>query len=288
MDKKSTSSRIVATVEKIEKETGHRARRRCEELHPQEEVAAYFVAKVDVSELKMEKLQKGLPTLRRLLEAVGFGLYQIDYTQDVSGVLVRPALVRHLVDIHGFFQQGDFAFPENGGCILDNTGSVGNHVCTLVQTRNGRITSTKFYNKVVSQFEAGDVRETLGGHLTHYVDSTNKHLRRTLLHLDVQRRGCTRVEILLYACEEEDLSKSVAEELVAEAMELANTEEGLFVVQPPAKQWENLAQLLDRCMLLGDRPQAAIYVPWSGHSKTGRVQGMLVKPTAAKVEDDEA
>ena len=135
----------------------------------------------------MEKLQKGLPALRRLLEAVGFGLCQIDYTQDFSGVLVRPALVRYLVDIHGFFQQGDFAFPENGGCILDNTDSMGNHVCTFVQTRNGRTTSTKFYNKVVSQFEAGDVQETFGGHLAHYVDSTNKHLRRNFYNQSAKK-----------------------------------------------------------------------------------------------------
>ena len=41
-------------------------------------------------------------------------------------------------------------------------------------------------------------------------------------------------------------------------------------------------------MVLGDRPQGVIYAAWSGHSKTGRVQGMLLKPTAAKLEDDEA
>ena len=127
---------------------------------------------------------------------------------------------------------------------------------------------------------------SLGGHLAHYVDSTNSHLRRTLLHPDVQRRGGTRLEISLYACDTEDLSQIVAEELIAEALELANTEEGLFVVQPPAKQSGNLAQRLDRCMLLGDRPQGAIYLAWSGHSKTGRVQGMLVKPTAATFADD--
>ena len=40
--------------------------------------------------------------------------------------------------------------------------------------------------------------------------------------------------------------------------------------------------------MLRDHPQGAIYVAWSGHSKTGRVQGMLVKPTAAKVEDGAA
>ena len=70
-----------------------------------------------------------------------------------------------------------------------------------------------------------------------------------MLHPDVQRRGCTRLEISLYACDTEDLFQTVAEELIAEALKLANTEEGLFVVQPPAKQWENLAQHLDRCML---------------------------------------
>ena len=91
------------------------------------------------------------------------------------------------------------------------------------------------------QFEAGDVREPFGGHLAHYIDSTNRYLRRTMLHPDVQRRGCTRIEILLYACDTEDFSQAVAEELIAEALELVNTKEGLFVVQPPAKQWENLA-----------------------------------------------
>ena len=188
--------------------------------------------------------------------------------------------------VHDFFQQGQFAFPENGGCNLDNTDSVGDNVCTFVQTRNGRTASTKFYNKVVCQFEAVDVRESYGGHLAHYIDSTNRHLPWTMLHPDVQRRGCTRLEISLFACDTEDLSQTVAEELIAEALELANTEEGLFVVQPPAKQWENLAQHLDRCMLLGDRPQGALYLAWSGHSKTGGVQGMLVKPTAEKVADD--
>ena len=47
------SSRIIETVEKIEKETGYRARRRWNELYPNENPAAYFAAKVDVSELLM-------------------------------------------------------------------------------------------------------------------------------------------------------------------------------------------------------------------------------------------
>ena len=80
------------------------------------------------------------------------------------------------------------------------------------------------------------MRKPFGGHLAHYVDSTNRHLRWTMLHPNVQKRGCTRLEISLYACDTEDLSQTVAEEPIAEALELANTKESLFVVQPPAKQ----------------------------------------------------
>ena len=67
-----------------------------------------------------EKLQKGLPVNAALCwMTVGCGLYQIDYTQDFSGTLVGPALVQHLESVHEFFQQNGFAFPENGGCILE-------------------------------------------------------------------------------------------------------------------------------------------------------------------------
>lgn len=61
-----------------------------------------------------------------------------------------------------------------------------------------------------------------------------------LRHPKVQRRGCTTIEVSLYTCASEDLSRTVAEELVAKALELANTKKGLFVVQLPANQGKNL------------------------------------------------
>ena len=124
------SSRIIETVEKIEKETGYRARRRWNELYPNENPAAYFVAKVDVSELLMEKLQKGLPAMRRLLMSVGCGLYQIDYTQDFSGTLVKPALVQHLVRVHDFVVE----FCGSGApisCLDEGANMVANAVCIV-------------------------------------------------------------------------------------------------------------------------------------------------------------
>ena len=157
----------------------------------------------------------------------------------------------------------------------------------------GYTVRTKAYNKVVSNFEAGEIRKPIGGHLADYVDCPNEHLRRTFLHPDVQARGCTRIEVSLYACRGGDLSANTATEVVAEALALVSPsdlqeEQGLFVVQPLAKQWENLAASIDRCLVLADRPQGSIFVARYAHTTTGRVSGVWVRPSKANADKEEA
>ena len=98
-------SKILVTIAKIESDTGQRARKQWKKLLSEKEVYAYFVAKIDVSEVEIAHLQECLPMLARLLESRGDGTYQIDYTQDFSGVVDRKALVDHLqangFEIHG-------------------------------------------------------------------------------------------------------------------------------------------------------------------------------------------
>ncbi|MEW8688947.1 MAG: hypothetical protein AB2556_24270 [Candidatus Thiodiazotropha sp.] len=157
----------------------------------------------------------------------------------------------------------------------------------------GYTVRTKLYNNMVSNFEAGEVREPIGGYLADYVDCPNEHLRRTFLHPDEQAQGCTCIEVSLHACCGRDLSAGTAEEVVSEALALvsppvsatAEQQEALFVVQPPAKQWANLAACLDRCLVLADRPQGSILVAWYAY-KTGRVSGVRVQPTKAKADND--
>jgi hypothetical protein len=250
-----------------------------------------FVEKVDVSDVPIDELLSALPSFQRHLRGYGFGLYSIDYTRDFSGVLDRETLVAHLRDTHGFREQGDLAaaMGEDVPTILDNTGSVGNHVCTWVQTApHGYTVRTKLYNKVVSNFEAGEVRQTFGGHLADYVDCPNAHLRRTFIHPDVQARGCTRIEVSLYACRgEATLSAETGNEVVQAALDIVSPDgEGLFVVQPSAAQWRNLAAAIDRCLVLADRTQGEIYVAWYAHTTTGRVAGVRIRPTKTNTDDD--
>jgi hypothetical protein len=293
--KNTEGSAIRETVARIEFDTNNRAQRKWREIYPGTEPAGLFVAKVDVSEIPMDELQAALPAFECLLLAHGNGLYSIDYTRDFSGVLDRETLVEHLCAFKGFCEQGDLAtaMREETPTILANTDSVGKHVCTWVRTSEASYTvRTKLYNKVVSNFEAGEIREPIGGHLADYVDCPNQHLRHTFLHPDVQARGCTRIEVSLYACRVRDLSANTAAEVLEEALALVSPkddlsqEEGLFVVQPPPKQWENLAACLDRCLVLADRPQGQIFVAWYAHTTTGRVSGIRVRPTKAKVDDE--
>ena len=246
------SSTIRATIVKIEKDTFHNAKRKWGEIHPQKKIAGYFVAKCDVSEVPLEELHGGLHVFEKCLEGYGYGIYSIDYTQDFSGVLDRKALVGHL----GFRNAGDFctAIGKKEPTILENTDNVGEHVCTWISTtEEGHTARTKIYNKVVSNFEAGEIREPVGGHLAEYADCPNQHLRKTFLHPDVQARGCTRIEVSLYGCLQNQLSSKKATDCIEEVLEKVSIEEedeeeyGLFVVQPPSKQWKNLAKSVDRC-----------------------------------------
>ena len=286
-----SSTRIPQTIQGIEERDEGRLARTWQSIHGGERATAFFVAKMDVSELPIATLHAGLPKLQRLLVANGMSLYQVDYTQDLSGTLDRKALVQRLEEAHRFAYQGQ-APPQNPqGCILDNTSSVGNHVATFVWSTGTRAVSAKFYNKLVAQIEAGDVRGTFGGHMSGLVASTNQHLRQTLAHPDVLARGCTRLEISFYGCLVEELDAAKAEAILEHVLDMATPEgegsdTGLFVVQSLAKLWENYASCLDRCFVLADRPQGAIYVDWSGNSQTGRLQGVLVRPQKAQVERD--
>ena len=83
------------------------------------------------------------------------------------------------------------------------------------------------------------------------------------------------------------LCTETAKELVQNALEEVSQEgEGLFVVRQPKRQWQNLASVFGRCFLLADRRQGEIYMAWEVDITTGRVQGIVAKPTTDRVNND--
>ena len=92
---KIETSIIRSTIERIEKETDCCAKKNWQRQHTNP-IHALFVAKMDVSEIDIQKLHDILPTLEERLQAQGYGIYSIDYTRDFSGTLDRKKLVEYL------------------------------------------------------------------------------------------------------------------------------------------------------------------------------------------------
>ncbi|CAH3196389.1 unnamed protein product, partial [Porites evermanni] len=195
----------------------------------------------------MENLQQALPTLESLLEDRGDAIFQIDFAQDFFG-RARPK--------SAYFAFQDFGFPEARGTILDNTGSVGEHVCTWIQTTNsGCTTRTKLYNKIVSQFEAGEVQ-------THFeaISPTTSVLRRnTFAHLKAQTK------VSLHAYQGGGFPKKQRKSWYKTPWKrcLKRERKSLWYSRRKGN-----GRTLDPCFLLADRPQREIHMTWGLHTTT--------------------
>jgi len=266
-----TSGIVGNTIDAIERKTNNKCIDQWRYI-TNEEPTACFVAKLDVSKVSIHKLHQHLETFQKHLLAIGFNLYCVDYTQDFSGTLHRSNLVNFLMS-EGYNMQGDFisAFNNDTPTILENTSSVGNNVCTWISTENGKTIRVKLYNKIVSNFEAGEVQSQFGGHLADYADCSNEHTRKTFTNKDVQERGCTRVEISLYAFERGE--EAIAQNIMQEALEMFR-EKNLFFIQPAPNQWRCLAEQIDRCCVIANKPSKTINIGWYANTKTGKIAGM--------------
>jgi len=283
LEKKNSTSTIRRTIREIE-ETSNLRESFVEEN--KEEPEGIFLAKVDVSDIPIDTVLRNLQKMDKHIRPCMFGLYSIDYTQDFSGTLDRKTLVRFLEKEKNFRTQGDFFSAMDGAngepTILDNTDSVGGNCCTWVSsnTNLGTAIRAKIYNKIVCNFEAGEVLSAVGGHLAEYVSCPNKHLQKTFEHPDVEARGCTRIELSVY---NPKTSKKQAIEAIDSIRETISGD--LFVVQPPTQQWKLLAKKIDKNLVVSNRELGEIFVAWYGHSETGRICGVQVHPKNIRNSD---
>lgn len=101
-------STVRATIARIENDTKNKTRIQWVAQHEVDPIGV-FVAKVGVSEIPIDELQKALPKFDTELLFRGYGIYSIDYTQDYSGVLDRKTLVEYLCEKKDFREQGDLS-----------------------------------------------------------------------------------------------------------------------------------------------------------------------------------
>ena len=276
-----TNSSILKTIVEIEKKTP--IRKKWEERTTRQAFGV-FVAKVDVSNIPIQELQRYTPELEKSLFANGYYIYCVDYTQDFSGTMDKKELIAYLLEDGDFREEGDTFDIDSDNIVLNNSSSVGRNVLTYLRKDGGQMRRVKFYNKIVSNLEAGEVRQSFGGHLYDYVYSSNERLRRLFWHPDAKSRGITRLEVSLYG-RQYRLTENIGEFLISREFRLMSKSKPLFYIQPAAKQWQALAEKIGQCFALVDRPNHTLYFAWYGSSLTGRIAGVRID--YAKKKDKE-
>ena len=298
LDKKK-NGRILSTIQKIEKHSN--VKNKWMQCNKEEKPKGAFVIKIDVSNVSLQSLQENLLILQTKLLTIGYAIYCVDYTQDYSGTMSREVLVNYLLEQPEFrLEKGDENFNATY-TILDNIESVGRNVLTWIyeDEKTKELTyRVKIYNKIGCNFEAGEVRNSIGGHLADYVYSSNERLRRLFANKDVQERGISRIEVSVYGLHE-DISNTIGENLIKNVLDIVTpleppetyeiynpVERPLFFISPPKQQWRNLAEESTKCFILVDRHNHIIYLIWYGSVLTKRLAGIQIDYSKKKDKDN--
>ena len=276
------NSSILKTIVEIEK--NHPVRQKWEERTLNQPFAV-FVVKVDVSNIPIQELQKYIKELEQALFTIGYYIYCVDYTRDFSGTMDKEELAKYLIEEEDFREEGDTSNMDKTHIVLKNNGSVGRNVLTYIRRDGKSMQRVKFYNKIVSNLEAGEVRNNFGGHIFDYVYSSNERLRRLFWHPDTKKRGITRLEVSLYG-RQYRLSENIGDFLITRELKLMSKKYMRFYIQPAVNQWKALAENIKQCFILVDRPNHLVYVAWYGNSLTGRIAGVKVDYAKKKDKED--
>ena len=298
-EKEKENSTIYQTLKHIERRTNKKAFNGYKKRYDCENPVAVIKYKVNTSRLPLKKVLNNLNKLEDNLSGHGAGLMTIDYTRDLSGVLEKERLVNHFLKL-GFIEQSsseeekyyiinEFTRFKTWNektvknedenefkgkiIIIDSDATCGRNTFKYIKNIGSVCCVVKYYNKIVSNFEAGDVQKKIGTHLAEYAFThSDEHLEKTFRHPDVIERGMTRLEISIHGFDPKiNYSQMLKEEfnLVKDAK--------IFHIQPGAEQWLRLAKHITQCALFANKTTQEISLFWYGSSVTKRVAGVTSK-----------
>ena len=300
-EKEKENSTIYQTLKNIEKRTNNTAFKGYYNFYDCQNPAAVIKYKVNTSRLTLKNVLNNLNKLEKRLNTCGAGLMSIDYTRDLSGVLEKERMIKHFLKL-GFIEQSD-SEEENKKYyivneftkfktweektiknddgedikskvkIIDSDSTCGRNAFKYIRNIGPVCCVVKYYNKIVSNFEAGDVQKKIGTHLAEYAFTHScEHLEKTFRHPDVVERGLTRLEISIHGFNPKiNYCKMLEDEfnLVKDVR--------IFHIQPGAEQWLRLAKHITQCSLFANKATHEISLFWYGSSLTKRVAGVTKK-----------
>ena len=307
-EKEKENSTIYQTLKFIERRTGGKAFYGYTQYYDCKNPIAVIKYKVNTSRLSLKKVLVNLNKLEKRLNVLGAGLMSIDYTRDLSGVLEKKRMIEHFLKL-GFIEQTNSKEENKNNYIIneftrfhtweektvnnedededkfkikiiDSDSTCGRNTFKYIKNIGSVCCVVKYYNKIVSNFEAGDVQKKIGTHLAEYAFTHScDHLEKTFRHPDVVERGITRLEISIHGFDPKiNYSRMLEEEfnLVKDVP--------IFHIQPGAEQWLRLAAHITQCALFANKATGEISLFWYGSSVTKRLAGVSTKLKKEHIE----
>ena len=295
-------------MKNIERRTNNAAFKGCEKFYKCKNPVAVIKYKVNTSRLPLKNVLKNLNILEERLNLMGAGLMSIDYTRDLSGVLEKERMINDFLKL-GFIEQAECEEEnkkyyivneftkfktwdektakndekediKNKIKILDTDSTCGRNTFKYIRSTGSVCCVVKYYNKIVSNFEAGDVQKKIGTHLSEYAFTHScEHLEKTFRHPDVVERGLTRLEISIHGFN----PKINYSEMLEDEFNLVKYAK-IFHIQPGAEQWLRLAKHITQCALFANKATYKISLFWYGSSVTKRVAGVTKKLKKENIE----
>ena len=191
--KEKENSIIYQTLKAIERRTGEKAFNGYTSYYECKNPVAVIKYKVNTSRLSLKKVLDNLYKLEKRLNVLGAGLMSIDYTRDLSGVLEKKRMIEHFLKL-GFIEQtsseeenkkyyiineftrfhkweektikdGEETEDKLKIKIIDSDATCGRNTFKYIKNIGAVCCVVKYYNKIVSNFEAGDVQKKKLGHI---------------------------------------------------------------------------------------------------------------------------
>ena len=185
-EKYKENSIIFQTLKNIERRTNNAAFKGYEKFYKCKNPVAVIKYKVNTSRLSINNVLTNLNILEERLNLMGAGLMSIDYTRDLSGVLEKERMINDFLKL-GFIEQAeseeenkkyyivneftkfktwdekttkdDDEDIKNKIKILDTDATCGRNTFKYIRSTDSVCCVVKYYNKIVSNFEAGDVQK---------------------------------------------------------------------------------------------------------------------------------
>ena len=152
--------------------------------------------KVDLDQFESDKVIDILSNTENLnfLYDNNIFINDIDFTQDLSGLINKEQVIDYLINNCDFRMQGSNEIAKH--TILDYDFKISRNCLTFIKHTNNGDIRYKFYNKFVQSLESPSVRDLVGSHLGDYICNPNDKLKKAIMLS--KDSGILRLEITFY------------------------------------------------------------------------------------------